>query len=76
MRPSVCLQDDDGSYYLIFGTFNYYIAKLGDDMMSFAEPFRPVVVNNPTGPYGAKTDDKVSQLTTLGCVGSQRRNAR
>lgn len=36
-RDPCAFQDDDGSFYLVFGTFDYYIAKLNEDMMSFAE---------------------------------------
>ena len=50
--------DGEGSAYIIFGTFTYYIARLGNDMMSLAEDPRLVTVINPTGPYGNSTDDK------------------
>ena len=29
-------EDDDGSFYIIAGVFNYYIAKLNEDMISLA----------------------------------------
>jgi len=58
IRDPCAFQDDDGSYYIVFGTFVYYIAKLGEDMMSLAEAPRLLTVVNPTGPYGNSTDDK------------------
>jgi arabinoxylan arabinofuranohydrolase len=58
-RDPCVFQDDDGSHYIIFGVFEYYIAKLGDDLMSLAEAPRHVTVNNQLGPYGpGKMDDK------------------
>jgi arabinoxylan arabinofuranohydrolase len=58
-RDPCAFRDADGSHYLIFGTFQYYIARLGDDLMSFAEPLRHVTIINATGPYGPNsTDDK------------------
>ncbi|MEM9261174.1 MAG: hypothetical protein AAGA62_16155, partial [Bacteroidota bacterium] len=45
--------------YIIFGVWEYYIAKLGDDMMSLAEEPRRLELDRNVGPYGAgKTDDK------------------
>lgn len=53
-------KEDDGSVYILFGVWNYYMAKMADDMRSTSEPF-PITVINPEGPYGkGKTDDKVS----------------
>ena len=58
--PDVLL-DDDGSAYIVFGTFNYFIAKLGADGLSLAEKARPVRIDGAFGPYGrGKTDDKPS----------------
>ena len=58
--PDVLL-DDDGSAYIVFGTFKYFIAKLGADGLSLAEKARPVVIEGAFGPYGQdKTDDKPS----------------
>ena len=54
--------DGVGDWYIISGVFTYYIAKLGDDMVSLAEHPRLVVVDanghDAIGPYGLKTDDK------------------
>lgn len=51
--------DDDGSYYLVFGTFNYYIAKLSDDLLSFADAPRNITIVNATSQNGIGIlDDK------------------
>jgi arabinoxylan arabinofuranohydrolase len=62
--PCVFGPDNDGSYYIIAGVFNYKIAKLAPDMISLAEPLRDVTIHNaygccrwPTTP-GASTADK------------------
>lgn len=60
-RDPDIFMDDDGAAYMVFGTFKYFIVKLGDDMISLAETPRPVVIDNPEGPLGkGKTDDKPS----------------
>ena len=43
-RDPGVLMDDDGSNYLIFGTFSYYMARLAPDMISLAEELRPVQI--------------------------------
>ena len=43
-RDPGILADEDGSHYLVFGTFNYYIARLGPDMMSLAEAPRAIAI--------------------------------
>lgn len=51
--------DDDGQSYLIYGTFQYFIAHLNDDMISLAERPRLVELDREFGPYGeGQTDDK------------------
>lgn len=57
--------EDNGAHYIIFGVWDYYIAKLNDDMMSLAEKPRKIIINNPRGPYNQDgkntekpTDDK------------------
>lgn len=56
---SCVFQDDDGKPYIIFGVWDYYIAKLNDDMISLAEQPRPIELDRKIGPYGeGKTDDK------------------
>jgi hypothetical protein len=57
--PGVFADEASGEFYLVFGTFNYYIARLGPDMMSLAEAPRPVVVLNATSQNGVGVlDDK------------------
>jgi beta-xylosidase len=52
-------RDDDGNYYLVFGVWDFYIARLADDMVSFAEEPRKVAIHNQESHYGkGKTDDK------------------
>ncbi len=51
--------DDDGTPYLVFGVWTYYIARLNEDMISLAESPRSVTIVNPESHYGkGKTDDK------------------
>lgn len=58
-RDPGAFADDDGKFYLVFGTFNYYIAELGDDMMSFVGEPRYVTVINSTSQNGVGIlDDK------------------
>lgn len=58
--PTVFI-DDDGKAYLVFGTFDYFIVHLNDDMISLAEKPHPVEFDRRFGPYGeGKTDDKPS----------------
>lgn len=55
--PAV-FKDEDGTAYIVFGAFEYYIAKLNEDMISLAEDPVRITVLDPIGPYGDKTDDK------------------
>jgi hypothetical protein len=58
-RDPGIFQEDDGTSYIVFGTWNYYIARLNEDMVSLAETPRLIEIRNPEGPYGkGKTDDK------------------
>ena len=58
-RDPGILQDADGANYIVFGTFRYFVARLGEDMVSLAEPPRPLKVANAVGPYAkGLTDDK------------------
>lgn len=57
--------EDNGEHYIIFGVWDYYIAKLNYDMVSLAEKPRKLTINNPRGPYNPDgknlekpTDDK------------------
>ena len=58
MRDPCAFVDDDGAAYLVAGFLSYQIARLAEDMVSFAEPWRALVVRNATGPNGNGTDDK------------------
>jgi hypothetical protein len=58
-RDPAILQEEDGTTYIIFGCWDYYIARLNDDMTSLAETPRKVELDQKMGPYGpGKTDDK------------------
>jgi hypothetical protein len=58
-RDPGILQDTDGANYIVFGTFQYFVARLGEDMVSLAEPPRPLKIANAVGPYAkGLTDDK------------------
>jgi hypothetical protein len=57
--------EDNGEHYIIFGVWDYYIAKLNYDMVSLAEKPKKIQINNPRGPYNLEgknkekpTDDK------------------
>jgi arabinoxylan arabinofuranohydrolase len=53
--------ESQGHHYAVFGVWDYYIALMGDDMLSLAETPRKIIINNPVGPYGDdSTDDKPS----------------
>lgn len=58
-RDPGILMDVDGVNYIIFGTWDFYIARLADDMVSLAEAPRLIHLDHKAGPYGeGKTDDK------------------
>ncbi|MCJ2180240.1 family 43 glycosylhydrolase, partial [Novosphingobium album (ex Hu et al. 2023)] len=58
-RDPGILQEPDGTSYIVFGTFDFYIARLNPDMISLAEAPRRLQIDGIQGPYGAgKTDDK------------------
>ena len=71
-RDPCVFKDIDGNHYIIFGVFEYYIAKLTPDLMHLAETPKYVVVNNPTGPYGNSTDDKPFLHTRLNPITNQQ----
>jgi arabinoxylan arabinofuranohydrolase len=55
----------DGDYYIFFGVWDFYIARLNEDMISLAETPKKIIINNPRGPYNQDgmneenpTDDK------------------
>lgn len=50
-----------GIHYAVFGVWDYYIARMGEDMISLVETPRKIIINDPVGPYGEdSTDDKPS----------------
>jgi arabinoxylan arabinofuranohydrolase len=62
--PAVFL-NDDGEHYIIFGVWDFYIARLNHDMISLAEEPKRIKIHNPRGPYNQDgtnkeepTDDK------------------
>lgn len=58
-RDPGIFQEKDGTSYIVFGTFDYFIARLNEDMISLAEPPQRISIQDPQGPYGSgKTDDK------------------
>ena len=57
--------EENGEHYIIFGVWDFYIAKLNYDMVSLAEKPKKITINNPIGPYNKDgtntempTDDK------------------
>ncbi|WP_435414346.1 family 43 glycosylhydrolase [Polaribacter aestuariivivens] len=61
----VAIFEENGEHFIIFGVWEYYIAKLNYDMISLAEKPRKIIINNPRGPYNPDgkntekpTDDK------------------
>jgi hypothetical protein len=59
IRDPGLFKDEDGECYIVFGTWNFYIARLNEDMVSPTEQPRAITIANPEGPYGhGKTDDK------------------
>ncbi len=60
-RDPDIFMEDDGQAYMVYGTFKYFLVRLGHDMISLAEKPHPIKLNREFGPYGAgKTDDKPS----------------
>jgi arabinoxylan arabinofuranohydrolase len=58
-RDPGILQLEDGTSYIIFGVWDFYIARLNPDMVSLAEEPRKIILDKKDGPYGTgKTDDK------------------
>ncbi|WP_242204059.1 family 43 glycosylhydrolase [Aestuariivivens insulae] len=50
--------EDNGEHYIIFGVWDYYIAKLNNDMVSLAELPKKIEINNPRGPYNPYGENK------------------
>ena len=58
-------EDESGDFYIVFGVWDFYIAKLNEDMISLAEKPRKITIHNALGPYNQDgsnpdraTDDK------------------
>ncbi len=56
------IQDEKGDFYIVFGVWDYYIAKLNPDMISLAEEPRLITIKNPRGPYNL--DGKNAKMPT------------
>lgn len=61
----MAILEDNGEHYIIFGVWDYYIAKLNENMISLAEKPKKIEIKNPRGPYNLDgkntekpTDDK------------------
>jgi len=61
----ISIFEENGNHYVIFGVWDFYIARLNDDMVSLAEKPKKISINNPRGPYNQDgkntekpTDDK------------------
>ena len=52
IRDPGLFKDDNGEVYIVFGTWEFYIARLNPDMISLAEPPKKLSILNPEGPYG------------------------
>lgn len=50
--------EDNGEHYIIYGVWDYFIAKLNDDMISLAEIPKKIEINNPRGPYNTDGNNK------------------
>lgn len=58
-RDPGIFQEKDGTSYIVFGCWDYYLARLNDDMISLAETPRLIRLDRKMGPYGpGKLDDK------------------
>lgn len=58
-RDPGILQEEDGTSYIVFGCWNFYVAKLNEDMISLAETPKKILIDRKMGPYGpGKLDDK------------------
>jgi len=72
-RDPAIFTDEKGDSYILFGVWDFYIAKLNDDMISLAEKPRKLKIKNPRGPYNLDgknkkqpTDDKVDIQKYMG----------
>tara|TARA_R110002033_G_scaffold64323_1_gene115274 strand:+ start:17162 stop:18502 length:1341 start_codon:yes stop_codon:yes gene_type:complete len=61
----ISIFEENGDHYIIFGVWDYYIARLNEDMISLAEKPKRIEIRSPRGPYNRAgtnaempTDDK------------------
>lgn len=52
------VEDEAGEFYIVFGVWDYYIAKLNEDMISLAEAPRKIDIKDPRGPYNLEGNNK------------------
>lgn len=52
------VEDQTGDFYIVFGVWDFYIAKLKEDMISLAEKPHKIKINNPRGPYNLDGQNK------------------
>lgn len=50
--------EENGEHYIIFGVWDYYIAKMNEDMISLAEKPKRIIIKNPRGPYNTDGSNK------------------
>jgi len=48
----------EGEYYIFYGVWDFYMAKLNEDMISLAGPPGKIEINNPHGPYNLDGQNK------------------
>ena len=51
--------EDNGEHYIIFGVWEYYIARLNRDMVSLAETPQKIEIKKPRGPYNLDGTNKL-----------------
>jgi hypothetical protein len=54
----ISILEENDEHYIFFGVWDYYVAKLNDDMISLAEAPRKIIINNPRGPYNRDGENK------------------
>lgn len=58
-RDPAVFSDADGSEWLVFGTWDFYLGRLTPNRAGFAARPQRLEIRNPQGPYGpGRTDDK------------------
>lgn len=54
----ISIFEENGEHFIIFGVWDYYIAKLHENMISLAETPKKITINNPRGPYNLDGENK------------------